>query len=114
MAELPLRVLALVTDAFGGHGGIAQYNCDLLSALAACEGVRDVIVLPRASEKPPGTLPTGVRQLPPVQGRLAYSLAALQAARAHPGVPHSGCKYMGSMRGTNYQASIADRWKRQL
>ena len=27
-------MLALVTDAFGGRGGIAQYNRDLLSALA--------------------------------------------------------------------------------
>jgi phosphatidylinositol alpha-1,6-mannosyltransferase len=83
MAKSSLRVLALVSDAFGGHGGIAQYNCDFLSALAACEGVRDVIVLPRATEKLPSTLPSGVRQLPPVQGRLAYSLAALEAARAH-------------------------------
>jgi phosphatidylinositol alpha-1,6-mannosyltransferase len=83
MAKSSLRVLALVTDAFGGHGGIAQYNCDFLSALAACEGVRDVIVLPRASERSLGTLPPGVRQLPPVQGRLAYSLAALQATRTY-------------------------------
>ena len=49
MAESSLRVLALVTDAFGGEGGIAQYNRDFLSALAACERVRDVIVLPRAA-----------------------------------------------------------------
>jgi hypothetical protein len=27
-------MLALVTDAFGGHGGIAQYNRDFLHALA--------------------------------------------------------------------------------
>jgi phosphatidylinositol alpha-1,6-mannosyltransferase len=94
MAESSLRVLALVTDAFGGHGGIAQYNCDFLSALAACEGVRDVIVLPRASEKSPGTLPFGVRQLPPVPGRLAYSLAALQAARAHPAIDVVFCGHL--------------------
>ena len=34
MTRSGLRVLALVTDAFGGHGGIAQYNRDFLSALA--------------------------------------------------------------------------------
>ena len=72
-----------MTDAFGGRGGIAQYNRDFLSSLAACDRIGDVIVLPRASATPPGTLPSGVRQLPPVQGRLAYSLAALWAARAH-------------------------------
>ena len=83
MAESSLRVLALVTDAFGGKGGIAQYNRDFLSALAACERVRDVIVLPRASARLPERLPSGVRQLRPVKRRLAYSLAALGAARAH-------------------------------
>ena len=31
MVEPSLRVLALVTDAFGGRGGIAQYNRDFLS-----------------------------------------------------------------------------------
>src|SRR5262249_19329742 len=40
-------------------------------------------VLPRASDTPLGTLPLAVRHLPPMQGRLAYSLAALGAARAH-------------------------------
>src|SRR5262249_24380585 len=78
-----MRVLALVTDAFGGNGGIAQYNRHFLSFLAACEQAGDVIVLPRASATPLGTLPSGVRQLPPVQGRLAFSLAALWAARVH-------------------------------
>src|SRR5262249_33264952 len=94
MAEPSLRVLALVTDAFGGHGGIAQYNRDFLAALAACEGIHVVIVLPRASEKSPGTLPSGVRQLPPVQGRLAYSLAALQAAQAHPAIDVVFCGHL--------------------
>jgi phosphatidylinositol alpha-1,6-mannosyltransferase len=83
MAEPSLRVLALVSDAFGGRGGIAQYNRDFLSSLAECDDVSDVIVLPRVSATPLGTLPSGVRHLPPVQGRLAYSLAALRAARAH-------------------------------
>ena len=80
MPETSLRVLALVTDAFGGRGGIAQYNRDFLSALAACEGVGDVIVLPRAAATPTGKLPYRVRQLAPTQGRLAYSFAALRTA----------------------------------
>src|SRR5438128_1863182 len=82
MANSSLRVLALVTDAFGGHGGIAQYNRDFLTALAACDSVADVIVLPRMTVTPPETLPVGVRQLRFVEGRLAYSLAAFRAARA--------------------------------
>jgi phosphatidylinositol alpha-1,6-mannosyltransferase len=83
MVEPSLRVLALVTDAFGGRGGIAQYNRDFLSSLATCDRIGDVIVLPRAIATPLGTLPSGVRQLPPVQGRLAFSLAALWAGRVH-------------------------------
>src|SRR5262249_12589607 len=78
-----MRVLALVTDAFGGHGGIAQYNRDFLSSLAACHAIGAVIVLPRASATLPGTLPSGVRQLHPVHGRVAYTLAALWAALTH-------------------------------
>jgi phosphatidyl-myo-inositol dimannoside synthase len=80
MAEPSLRVLALVTDAFGGHGGIAQYNRHFLSSLAVCDRIGDVVVLPRAGASGPETLPSGVRQLRPVQRRLAYSLSALRTA----------------------------------
>jgi phosphatidyl-myo-inositol dimannoside synthase len=51
MARSGLRILALVTEAFGGPGGIAQYNRDFLSALVRCDGVGNVIVLPRFSAK---------------------------------------------------------------
>jgi phosphatidylinositol alpha-1,6-mannosyltransferase len=82
-ADFSLRVLALVTDGFGGHGGVAQYNCHFLSSLAACDRIGEVIVLPRVSAISPHALPWNVRQLLPVQGRVAYSFAALRAARAH-------------------------------
>jgi phosphatidylinositol alpha-1,6-mannosyltransferase len=74
-----LRILALVTDAFGGHGGIAQYNRDFLRSLAMCERVRDVVVLPRIAEEPLDT-PAKVQQLPPKKGRLAYSLSSFHVA----------------------------------
>jgi phosphatidylinositol alpha-1,6-mannosyltransferase len=77
-----LRVLALVTDAFNGHGGIAEYNRHFLTALAACHGIDEVIVLPRASGRGRVELPPGVRQLDPAQGRVRYSIAALRAAQA--------------------------------
>jgi phosphatidylinositol alpha-1,6-mannosyltransferase len=78
-----LRVLALVTDAFGGHGGIAQYNRDFLSALAGCQGIDEIIVLPRAGEERPGKIPAKVRQLTPIKSKLAYSLAALRLRQTH-------------------------------
>jgi len=43
----PLRALGFVPDAFGGHGGIALYNRDFLSALCAHPGVGRVVALPR-------------------------------------------------------------------
>jgi len=78
-----LRVLALVTDAFSSHGGVAEYNRHLLSSLAACDLIGQVIVLPRIGAVSPNPLPSKMRQLPPVQDRLAYSLASLRAAQAH-------------------------------
>jgi phosphatidyl-myo-inositol dimannoside synthase len=94
MADSPLRVLALVTDAFGGHGGIAQYNRDFLSALARCDRVGDVIILPRFSARSVGTLPTAVQQLCPVEGRLAYSLAALWTAITHQPIDLVFCGHL--------------------
>src|SRR6266508_1097186 len=72
MAKCSLRVLALVTDAFGGHGGIAQYNQQFLSSLAACTLVGEVIVLPRRSALSPGDLPHRVHQRRTVRGKCAY------------------------------------------
>src|SRR5215813_9042428 len=80
MAGSGLRILALVTDAFGGNGGIAQYNRDFLSALARCDRVGDVIVLPRFSASSVPMLPPGVQQLRPVQSKFGYSLSALRTA----------------------------------
>ena len=78
-----LRVLALVTDAFGGTGGIAQYNRNFLSSLASCDGVGEVIALPREGEARQDDLAPGLKQLSPASGRVAYSLAALRAAQLY-------------------------------
>jgi glycosyltransferase involved in cell wall biosynthesis len=43
----PLRIAMLLTDAFGGHGGVAQFNRDLLWALDACPLVERIHALPR-------------------------------------------------------------------
>jgi phosphatidylinositol alpha-1,6-mannosyltransferase len=75
-----MNVLALVTDAFGGIGGIAQYNRDLITALAQCQTVGRVLVLPRHAGAG-FTLPAGVQQLDPRSGRVSYTLSALRAAR---------------------------------
>lgn len=73
-------ILALITDGFGGSGGIAQYNRDLIKALTLCPGIERIVVLPRLGEAAAGALPAGVRQLKPRRNAAAYSLAAIRAA----------------------------------
>lgn len=78
-----MRVLALVTDAFGGFGGIAQYNCDFLSALAAAESVSQVLVLPRLGDAASIDLPVRLRQLPPIASRWQYACQSFRLAANH-------------------------------
>ena len=52
-----MRIQVLVTDAFGGHGGIAKFNRDLLSSLCAHPGCESVTAFPRLMPETPGPLP---------------------------------------------------------
>lgn len=64
---MKMRILVITSDAFGGHGGIAQYNRDLLTALSAMEGVEEVVAVPRYAPLPVGDLPP----------KLAYNVEGL-------------------------------------
>jgi len=77
------NVLALVTDAYGGRGGIAQYNRDFLGSIAGMNILSSITVLPRHAPDPPQP-PRGIRQLRAHAGRIGYSVAALQAALVQP------------------------------
>ncbi len=96
----PSIILALVTDAFGGRGGIAQYNRDFLGAVVE-QGVdgnsRTTTVLPRHApdrEVPP----SGVRQLPAISSRIAYSLNAVATAlRLRTNIVFCGHLYMAPL-----------------
>jgi phosphatidyl-myo-inositol dimannoside synthase len=70
-------MLALVTDAFGGRGGIAKYNCDLLASLS--ESVSLITVLPRLAPDPVA-VPARISQHPPRRRRVSYAVAALWTA----------------------------------
>jgi len=52
-----LNILALVTDAYGGHGGIAKQSRDVLEAMCADPGVARVVALPRAADHPLQPMP---------------------------------------------------------
>ena len=56
-----MRVLMLASDAHGGLGGIAQFNRDAISALAADPDVAEIVVLPRAIEDDSFDAPAKVR-----------------------------------------------------
>jgi phosphatidylinositol alpha-1,6-mannosyltransferase len=80
-----VRALALVTDGFGGHGGIARYNQAFLRAFAGLEGIREVVVVPRSGQARAEELPARLRQLPPAPGKAAYVARVLAlVARRRP------------------------------
>jgi phosphatidylinositol alpha-1,6-mannosyltransferase len=83
MAMRQAHCLALVTDAFGGHGGIAQYNRDFLGALAEIGAVSSITVLPRHAPERIAA-PAAINQIPARPGRLAYSVTALLTAFHRP------------------------------
>ncbi len=53
-----MKIFALVTDAFGGRGGIAKFNRDLLTALCESPEVEKVIAWPRVSAEKIDELPS--------------------------------------------------------
>ena len=72
-------MFAIVTDAFGGRGGIAQYNRDFLGALVQTGAVSSITVLPRLAPDLPAP-PEKIEQTSARRGRIAYSVAALRIA----------------------------------
>lgn len=82
LSNVAIRILALVGDCYAGPGGIARYNQDLFEALAE-EGRADILILPRLGDARGMTLPAGIRQLPPVFGRVAFLVHSLFAAWRH-------------------------------
>lgn len=68
-----LRMLVLLTDAYGGRGGIAKFNRDWLSALCTAPDVASVTALPRLILDDVGDLPA----------RLEYAVDAAEGKRSY-------------------------------
>jgi len=64
-----MKVLLLVTDAYGGHGGIAFYNRCLVEALALMPAVSEVVVVPRVMRFPASGIPPKVRFMAEAAGK---------------------------------------------
>lgn len=79
------RVLALVTDAWGGTGGIAQYDRDFLEDVAARPDVYEVVVIPRVIARDVQPLPKKVRHITsPAGSKARFVRSALAAAMDKP------------------------------
>jgi glycosyltransferase involved in cell wall biosynthesis len=79
------RVLSLVTDAFGGYGGIALYNRDMLKALCARPECSEVVVLPRLMGEEPGPLPMRLTHVTSgLEGKGSYIRALLGVLFRNP------------------------------
>jgi len=99
-------MLAIVTDAFGGRGGIAQYNRDFLGALAETGAVSSITVLPRQAPDP-FAVPERIEQTPARPGWISYSVAALRTALLRPiDLVFCGHLYMAPL------ATLISRFKR--
>ncbi len=76
-----MRILVLATDVYGGHGGIALANRNLVQALTEMPEVDGVVVLPRAIPLLPQVIPNKVRFVSGAAGgKVKYVLNALLAA----------------------------------
>ena len=69
-------VVALVSDAFGGFGGISQFNRDFLVALADSPKVRRLVALPRVVSSAVGQIPPSIDyRMHALGGLSSYSIA---------------------------------------
>jgi glycosyltransferase involved in cell wall biosynthesis len=73
-----VRVLYLLTDGFGGQGGIAQFNRDLLTAICSHPGVSEVVAFPRYASKRIGEVPAKLKYDEScAHGKLYYAAAVM-------------------------------------
>ncbi len=76
------RFLAFITDGFGGHGGIALYNRDLLQALCSNPACASGVAIPRHMPNPAEPMPEKLSYLDAaVGGKLRYLAAAVRQLR---------------------------------
>lgn len=89
-----MNVLALVTDAYGAYGGIAQYNRDFLEAAAGIEWIDRIDVLSRVGSLARVPSNPKIHVHAPLRGRTAYSVKAIvQCLRHRPNLIFNGHLY---------------------
>src|SRR5262245_12173272 len=81
-----MRVQMLLTDGFGGFGGISRFNCDFLRALNVNPLVERVYALPRVISDPiEEPIPEAVvYERRSARGRVPYTLAVFRRSLRRP------------------------------
>jgi glycosyltransferase involved in cell wall biosynthesis len=88
-----LRAFVLLTDGFGGFGGIAKFNRDFLAALCAHRRVESVTALPRLMPNAQEPLPSKLVYLASgLGGKQRYLKAVIRAAREFHETDRRGAK----------------------
>ena len=78
-----MRILALITDAYGGHGGIAVYNRDFLRALCENPDTTEVVAIPRLIVQEQESLPDKLTHVTSgIGGKIAYLKTVFSEARS--------------------------------
>lgn len=73
-----IRILALVSDAYGGSGGISNYNTNFFAACTGSNLVEEILVLARNKPVGMNITPDKIVSLPtPRGGKIGYGLQAL-------------------------------------
>lgn len=80
LADHSVRILFLVSDAYGGHGGISRFNCDLSNALATATALENLTILPRRVPRPVSGLPARTVQHAAPAGKLGFAFASVLEA----------------------------------
>lgn len=76
-----MRVIVLLTDAFGGQGGIAKFNRDLLSSICSYPAVEQAVALPRLIPGPVEALPSKLKYIrAAARGKVKFFSTALKSS----------------------------------
>jgi phosphatidyl-myo-inositol dimannoside synthase len=90
-----MRILFLSMEAFGGMGGIAQYNRDFLRALSAAPEVSEVVAVPRRMPLSPETLPPKLTYITgALPNRITYIKAVIKVLKENSRFEVIGCGHI--------------------
>jgi len=80
-----MRVLCLITDAFGGHGGISKFNCDVLTSICLHPDLTEVVAIPRIMLNEAGPLPHKLNYVTTGLGsKIKYIVTVMKAIKKNP------------------------------